>query len=263
MSKPPKRIANREAYERMNFLYQAAHVVDTGAGAGNGTLSRFYLHSMKTISKRLVIRLDPELKRAVCKECSSLLTPGTSATVRVHGNRGKKGRRVHVTCNTCGRFKRTPAREGFTTKLQDKKAEHVAAQARAAANPQKGGGEGNGKGKGNGNGNGKGKGKGKGKDAGNHTNDGTSSDDGNPGTATTAGGSAGGAGGGAGGVVGAGSGVLNKETKLERRARLRLEREAATAAGPIAENGAAQVGSGAAADVKGDPVTQVCKRPRD
>jgi RNase P subunit RPR2 len=48
-----KNIINIDAFKRLNFLYQAAHLVLPHSR----NLSRYYLFTMKNISKRLVIRL--------------------------------------------------------------------------------------------------------------------------------------------------------------------------------------------------------------
>ncbi|KAG8587188.1 hypothetical protein GDO81_005596 [Engystomops pustulosus] len=48
-------IKDKEAFERLNFLYQAAHCV-LAANPENVELARFYCHTQKTIGKRLVLR---------------------------------------------------------------------------------------------------------------------------------------------------------------------------------------------------------------
>lgn len=77
-------------------------------------LSRFYIQTMKSVSKRLVLRMyvntyyststvckatcmhyivslvdnvhrDPNLKRMLCKSCDTLLVPGVTSTHRVRG----------------------------------------------------------------------------------------------------------------------------------------------------------------------------------
>ncbi|TRY84889.1 hypothetical protein DNTS_010863 [Danionella cerebrum] len=46
---------DKEAYQRLNFLYQAAHCV-LAQNPENTELARFYCFTQKTISKRLVLR---------------------------------------------------------------------------------------------------------------------------------------------------------------------------------------------------------------
>ncbi|XP_030631886.1 ribonuclease P protein subunit p21 isoform X2 [Chanos chanos] len=72
-------IKDKEAFQRLNFLYQAAHCV-LAQNPENVELSRFYCSTQKTIAKRLVLRQDPSVKRTVCKRCCTLLVPGVTAT---------------------------------------------------------------------------------------------------------------------------------------------------------------------------------------
>ncbi|KAG9492395.1 ribonuclease P protein subunit p21 [Eleutherodactylus coqui] len=96
-------IKDKEAFQRLNFLYQAAHCV-LAANPQNVELARFYCHTEKTISKRLVLRQDPSIKRTICKRCSSLLLSGITCTVRQRKSRGQ--RLTLVRCLSCGLTKR-------------------------------------------------------------------------------------------------------------------------------------------------------------
>ncbi|XP_071485135.1 ribonuclease P protein subunit p21-like [Diadema antillarum] len=91
-----------EGHQRMNYLYQAAHCVLT-QNPENSQLARFYIETMRRVSAKLVMRLQPDIKRTVCKKCSALLVPGVTATVRV---RGRRQRHVVVRCLDCGTIKR-------------------------------------------------------------------------------------------------------------------------------------------------------------
>uniref|UniRef100_A0A672MYB2 Uncharacterized protein n=1 Tax=Sinocyclocheilus grahami TaxID=75366 RepID=A0A672MYB2_SINGR len=51
-------IKDREAYQHLNFVYQAALCV-LAQNPENTELARFYCLTQKTISKRLVLRQDP------------------------------------------------------------------------------------------------------------------------------------------------------------------------------------------------------------
>ncbi|XP_028300819.1 ribonuclease P protein subunit p21 [Gouania willdenowi] len=100
MAQPLK---DKEAYQRLNYLYQAAHCV-LSQNPKNVELARFYCFTQKTIARRLVIRQDPSVKRTLCKNCSSLLIPGVTATIR---QRKKKGRTrfTVIRCLSCGQSK--------------------------------------------------------------------------------------------------------------------------------------------------------------
>eukprot|EP00079_Xenopus_tropicalis_P032877 XP_017946648.1 PREDICTED: ribonuclease P protein subunit p21 isoform X1 [Xenopus tropicalis] len=93
-------IKDKEAFQRLNFLYQAAHCV-LAQNPENVELARFYCHTERMISKRLVLRQDPSVKRTICKKCSSLLISGVTSTVRQKKKlRGQ--RKTVVKCLTCG-----------------------------------------------------------------------------------------------------------------------------------------------------------------
>ncbi|XP_038572390.1 ribonuclease P protein subunit p21 isoform X2 [Micropterus salmoides] len=72
---------DKDAYQRLNYLYQAAHCV-LSQTPENVELARFYCFTQKTIARRLVLRQDPSVKRQLCKKCCSLLIPGVTATTR-------------------------------------------------------------------------------------------------------------------------------------------------------------------------------------
>ncbi|XP_004999436.2 ribonuclease P protein subunit p21 isoform X3 [Cavia porcellus] len=96
-------VKDREAFQRLSFLYQAAHCV-LAQDPENQALARFYCHTERTIAKRLVLRQDPSVKRTLCRGCSSLLIPGLTCTQR---QRRRRGQRWTVqTCLTCQRSQR-------------------------------------------------------------------------------------------------------------------------------------------------------------
>ncbi|XP_034277595.1 ribonuclease P protein subunit p21 isoform X2 [Pantherophis guttatus] len=96
-------IKDKEAFQRLNFLYQAAHCV-LAQNPNNQELARFYCHTQNNISRRLVLRQDPSVKRTICKSCFSLLIPGVSSTVRQRKRRHQRW--TVVQCLNCGLSKR-------------------------------------------------------------------------------------------------------------------------------------------------------------
>ncbi|XP_037699059.1 ribonuclease P protein subunit p21 isoform X1 [Choloepus didactylus] len=96
-------VKDREAFQRLNFLYQAAHCV-LAQDPENQALARFYCHTEKIIAKRLVLRRDPSVKRTLCRGCSSLLIPGLTCTQRQRRRRGQCW--TVQTCLTCQRSQR-------------------------------------------------------------------------------------------------------------------------------------------------------------
>uniref|UniRef100_A0A8C6V5F4 Ribonuclease P/MRP subunit p21 n=1 Tax=Naja naja TaxID=35670 RepID=A0A8C6V5F4_NAJNA len=92
------------------FLTQAAHCV-LAQNPNNQELARFYCHTQNNISRRLVLRQDPSVKRTICKSCFSLLIPGVSSTVRQRKRRHQ--RRTVVQCLNCGLSKRFPSKPDY------------------------------------------------------------------------------------------------------------------------------------------------------
>uniref|UniRef100_A0A8C0IK75 Ribonuclease P/MRP subunit p21 n=1 Tax=Chelonoidis abingdonii TaxID=106734 RepID=A0A8C0IK75_CHEAB len=130
-------VKDKEAFQRLSFLYQVRVGPPSGAMWGcsphsaslfplptlqaahcvlaqnpeNQELARFYCHMQRSISRRLVLRQDPSVKRTICKFCSSLLVPGISSTVR---QRRCSGRRWSVIrCLCCGQTKRFPSNPAY------------------------------------------------------------------------------------------------------------------------------------------------------
>ncbi|XP_025103153.1 ribonuclease P protein subunit p21-like [Pomacea canaliculata] len=107
MGKDGSRFVNKEVFQRINFLYQAAHfaLVQTPS---QPQLCCFYINTLRTVAEKHVIRLHPEMKRTICKKCCILLLPGITATVRSK----KKGEKCTlVSCLECGNVKRFPWRK--------------------------------------------------------------------------------------------------------------------------------------------------------
>ncbi|KAK3533281.1 hypothetical protein QTP70_014318 [Hemibagrus guttatus] len=99
-------IKDKEAFQRLNFLYQAAHCV-LAQNPENIELARFYCFTQKTIAKRLVLRQDPSVKRTMCRKCCALLIPGVTATVRQRKGSQKQCATL-IRCLSCGQTKKFP-----------------------------------------------------------------------------------------------------------------------------------------------------------
>jgi len=96
---------NAPLFARISHLYSASMLDPTSP------LSRFYLSHARSIAKKSVLRLDPAIKRTVCKRCDALLVPDVTCTHRVE-NHSKGGRKkwadvLVVECQ-CGMVKRFP-----------------------------------------------------------------------------------------------------------------------------------------------------------
>ena len=103
-SKTPN-IPNKEISHRINFMYQAAHTALTSgkSQAEANQVCRVYIRSLRRIAKKLVLRLDPNIKRSLCKKCDLLLLPGLTSTLRLGSKRQKH---IIIKCNDCGAIKR-------------------------------------------------------------------------------------------------------------------------------------------------------------
>lgn len=126
----PKQPPNAQLFARLSHLYRASSAFAApGAGTTSGekttdpssataatattaNLSRFYLSHLRSIAMKSVIRLDPSIKRRICKRCDAFLAPGVSCTERIE-NKSKNGKKpwadvLIVECNACGAMKRFP-----------------------------------------------------------------------------------------------------------------------------------------------------------
>ncbi|PNI76353.1 RPP21 isoform 8 [Pan troglodytes] len=92
-------VKDREAFQRLNFLYQAAHCV-LAQDPENQALARFYCYTERTIAKRLGSLGEEDS----CRGCSSLLVPGLTCTQRQRRCRGQRW--TVQTCLTCQRSQR-------------------------------------------------------------------------------------------------------------------------------------------------------------
>ena len=134
--KQPGSVPNKAIYSRLSYLYQAAAYLQSQglsqvtrqdqpsphAETGNqpqeprgdihSITSRRLLSDLRAASLKTQIRLDPSVKRTVCKYCDTLLVEGASCRSFVE-NKSKGGRKpwadvLVMKCGTCGGEKRFP-----------------------------------------------------------------------------------------------------------------------------------------------------------
>ncbi|KAI0298579.1 RNAse P Rpr2/Rpp21/SNM1 subunit domain-containing protein [Russula brevipes] len=124
----PSNIANRDILQRLNFLYQASVYLgsispaplsmaagrkhDRGRRKGRvihaADIGQGYVRAMRLIGQKATVKMDPTVKRTLCRGCDTVLIPGLSATVRV--NRSATHRHVIKTsCLRCKSARRIPA----------------------------------------------------------------------------------------------------------------------------------------------------------
>ncbi|KAF8252347.1 Rpr2-domain-containing protein, partial [Wilcoxina mikolae CBS 423.85] len=114
-----KQHPNSHLFARLSHLYQASTALATPDTSNEAqlnsstvNLSRFYLSCLRSVAKKSVIRLDPSIKRTICKRCDALLIPGVSCEHRIE-NKSKNGKKrwadvLIVECKTCRTVKRFP-----------------------------------------------------------------------------------------------------------------------------------------------------------
>ncbi|KAH7919734.1 Rpr2-domain-containing protein [Leucogyrophana mollusca] len=141
----PNSVSNRDIIQRLNFLYQASVLLGNISAASDGAispdtspiiphdssaqyakenrkrhrkrsrrvvntleLSRSYVDTMKIVGQKTNVKIDPTVKRVICKGCSVILVPGTTAKIRVKTSKSH-GHLVTYSCIGCKTSRRIPA----------------------------------------------------------------------------------------------------------------------------------------------------------
>lgn len=89
-----KSIAKKVAKERINILYDRARA----SLHTDRTLSREYTKTLMDISDHYKVRLPPEMRAGICKECMLPLVHGENLQIRVLA---RQKRRIYR-CTECG-----------------------------------------------------------------------------------------------------------------------------------------------------------------
>lgn len=97
----PHNVSNRDIIQRLNFLYQAGVYMNTISPptsehsikqtkkrrtvkkATTRDLAKAYISCMKAVGQKTTVKLDPAVKRTICRGCDMVLVPGSTASVRV------------------------------------------------------------------------------------------------------------------------------------------------------------------------------------
>lgn len=107
-------------------LTDGTHQAATLQPADGFGLSRRLASHLLTVSRKVSVRASREMKRSICKRCSSILIPGQTAHHKVE-NKSRGGVKpcadvLVVTCSACGFEKRYP----FGAQRQPRKKDRVA-----------------------------------------------------------------------------------------------------------------------------------------
>lgn len=87
---------NLEAFQRMNYLLNISIETAMNGDKSQLFLVKHYIHTLRKISKKLVLRIHPFVKRSICKECEMILIPEVTGKYREIQN-GLK-----IECLHCG-----------------------------------------------------------------------------------------------------------------------------------------------------------------
>ncbi|XP_043266811.1 ribonuclease P protein subunit rpr2 [Venturia canescens] len=111
-SNEEKLCQGKDVFERMNFLYQASRFV---AGKSEVAASH-YGNVMMSCAKKAVLRVEPEVKRTICKSCQSPLIPGETARIRI---KSKPVKAVQWTCLVCKTTRKIPSKKPHNLWIDD------------------------------------------------------------------------------------------------------------------------------------------------
>lgn len=133
-TKPALSGPQKAMHSRVSYLYQAAiHLAinqpdhedkqqENTAGIPRkaednpktytGNMSRRYVSEMRSITQKAQLRMSPDMKHSICKNCDSLLLEG-STCISVVENKSKGGRKSWADillrkCTACGKETRIP-----------------------------------------------------------------------------------------------------------------------------------------------------------
>ncbi|KAF9262673.1 Rpr2-domain-containing protein [Marasmius fiardii PR-910] len=73
-----------------------------------GALAKAYIDTMKVVSTKATVRMDPSIKRTICQGCNTVLIAGSTTTIRVKGS-PSHGHTMTYTCLECHHSRRIPA----------------------------------------------------------------------------------------------------------------------------------------------------------
>ncbi|KAF7898408.1 hypothetical protein EAF00_004854 [Botryotinia globosa] len=164
-TKGVSKVPNKVLYSRMSYLYQAAtylaiqnqesqeqpakgtaldssmedvmkdesKAVANATEGSNQALSRRLITDLRSVSLKGLMRMSPDMKHSICKNCQTLLLEGTTCTAKVE-NQSKGGKKPWADvlvrkCGTCGLEKRFP----LATERQPRKPRRCIKEAKTSA----------------------------------------------------------------------------------------------------------------------------------
>lgn len=112
----PSVIPKKDHYQRSTYLYKLGSIIANKNIVKHDksfdTLSRMYINHMDLVSKKAVLKLHPNIKRTICKQCSRIQIPGVESTCKLRlMNESKtqiESANLLVLKCCCGHVKRFP-----------------------------------------------------------------------------------------------------------------------------------------------------------
>ncbi|KAK0485346.1 RNAse P Rpr2/Rpp21/SNM1 subunit domain-containing protein [Armillaria luteobubalina] len=108
-------VPNKDIIQRLNYLYQASMSLNGVTSQSSPRRkrvttsdSRSYVSSMKVVGQKTVVKMDPSVKRTICKGCNTILVPGSTVTIRANKS-ASHGHVMAYTCAHCKTTRRIPA----------------------------------------------------------------------------------------------------------------------------------------------------------
>lgn len=98
--------------QQWNHLYQAAqfslckHTQNGQQSVNESAVSNYYTHLSVNVAKKSLLKIEPQVKRTVCKGCEGLLLPGLTAQVRILK---KPASVIQWRCMRCQTWKKFPS----------------------------------------------------------------------------------------------------------------------------------------------------------
>ncbi|PSN55595.1 hypothetical protein C0J52_04043 [Blattella germanica] len=107
--------------QHTNFMYQSAHLA---LMKGQHSMSDYYTSMVMSIARKSLFKIDPQMKRGVCKGCDRLMVPGMTAQVRIIK---KPLKYIQLKCLQCFTVKKFPMVRNYRPqfhKLETNLSEH-------------------------------------------------------------------------------------------------------------------------------------------
>jgi ribonuclease P protein subunit RPR2 len=110
MGNPKKFPKSSISSQRWNHLYQAAqfclykNIQNRKQSLIENSLSDYYTYISVNVAKKSLFKIEPQVKRYVCKGCEGLLFPGVTAQVRVLKKPASVIEWRCLKCQTCKKY---------------------------------------------------------------------------------------------------------------------------------------------------------------